>query len=139
VVEDAPYGNVAQFEIPGWPETVLGFLADEDVSFDASALVGNGAVSFDMRIVQQPTGGETTWFFKIESTGAATDVELPLANGNFGIAQATGEWARYNFSLADLAAAGLDLSDINVVMVFPAWGSGQGTIYQIDNVKIDNF
>ncbi|MCH8493560.1 MAG: family 16 glycosylhydrolase [Idiomarina sp.] len=140
VVEvEEPYGFVAQFEIPGWPETVLGFLADEDVSFDASSLVGNGAISFDMRIVQQPTDGETDWLFKVESTGAATDVELPLSAGNFGIEPVTGEWARYHFSLQDLSAAGLDLSDINVIMVFPAWGSGQGTIYQIDNVKIDNF
>lgn len=136
---EAPYGFVAQFEIPGWPETVLGFLADEDVSFDASSLVGNGAISFDMRIVQQPTNGETDWLFKVESTGAETAVELPLSAGNFGIEPATGEWARYHFSLQDLFAAGLDLSDINVIMVFPAWGSGQGTIYQIDNVQIDNF
>ena len=136
---EEPYGRVAQFEIPGWPETVLGFLADEDVSFDASALIGNGAISFDMRIVQQPTDGETDWLFKVESTGAETAVELPLSAGNFGIEPATGEWARYHFSLQDLSAAGLDLSDINVIMVFPAWGSGQGTVYQIDNVKIDNF
>lgn len=136
---EEPYGRVAQFEIPGWPETVLGFLADEDVSFDASALIGNGAISFDMRIVQQPTDGETDWLFKVESTGAETAVELPLSAGNFGIEPATGEWARYHFSLQDLSAAGLDLSDINVIMVFPAWGSGQGTTYQIDNVKIDNF
>lgn len=136
---EEPYGRVAQFEIPGWPETVLGFLADEDVSFDASALIGNGAISFDMRIVQQPTDGETDWLFKVESSGAETAVELPLSAGNFGIEPATGEWARYHFSLQDLSAAGLDLSDINVIMVFPAWGSGQGTIYQIDNVKIDNF
>ncbi|RUO36886.1 glycosyl hydrolase family 16 [Aliidiomarina shirensis] len=134
-----PYGSVAQFEIPGWPETVLGFLADEDNSFDASALVGNGAISFDMRIVQQPTDGETDWLFKVESTGAETFAELPLSAGNFGTAPTTDEWARYTFSLQELSEAGLDLSDINVIMVFPAWGTGQGTIYQIDNVTIDNF
>ncbi|MCC5854063.1 MAG: family 16 glycosylhydrolase [Idiomarina sp.] len=139
VMEDEPYGAVAQFEIPGWPETVLGFLADDGVSFDASNLVANGAISFDMRIVEQPSGGETDWFFKVESSGAASDVELPLSAGNFGQEPVTGEWARYTFSLQDLFDAGLDLTDINVIMVFPAWGSGQGTVYQIDNVKIANF
>lgn len=139
VTAEAPYGAVAQFEIPGWPETVLGFLADEGVSFDASNLLANGVISFDMRIVEQPAGGETDWFFKVESTGAETDVELPLSAGNFGQAPVTGEWAQYVFSLQDLFDAGLDLSDINVIMVFPAWGSGQGTVYQIDNVKIANF
>ncbi|MGQ4275738.1 family 16 glycosylhydrolase [Pseudidiomarina sp. E22-M8] len=135
----APYGSVAQFEIPGWPETVLGFLADEGVSYDASAMLANGAVSFDMRIVTAPSGGETDWFFKVESTGAATAVELPLSSGNYGQAPVVGEWARYNFPLQDLFDAGLDLSDINVIMVFPAWGTGQGVVYQIDNVEIANF
>ncbi|CUS47358.1 MAG: beta-glucanase [Idiomarinaceae bacterium HL-53] len=139
VQEDAPYGSVAEFSIPGWPETVLGFLADEGVNFDASSLVANGAVSFDMRIVTQPDAGETSWFFKVESTDAATGVELPLESGNFDQVPVTGEWARYTFPLQELFDAGLDLTDINVIMVFPAWGSGQGTVFQIDNVTIDNF
>ncbi|WP_258240440.1 glycoside hydrolase family 16 protein [Pseudidiomarina homiensis] len=139
VSADAPYGSVAQFEIPGWPETVLGFLADEGVSYDASPLVANGAISFDIRIVSQPTAGPTDWFFKVESTGAATAVELPLASGNYDTAPVAGEWARYNFPLQELFDAGLDISDINVLMIFPAWGTGQGVVYQIDNVQIANF
>ncbi|WP_417683237.1 family 16 glycosylhydrolase [Pseudidiomarina aquimaris] len=139
VSADAPYGSVAQFEIPGWPETVLGFLADEGVSYDASPLVANGAISFDMRIVNQPSAGPTDWFFKVESTGAATAVELPLSAGNYDTAPVAGEWARYNFPLQELFDAGLDISDINVIMVFPAWGTGQGVVYQIDNVQIANF
>ncbi|RUO79222.1 glycoside hydrolase family 16 protein [Pseudidiomarina taiwanensis] len=135
----APYGSVAQFEILGWPETVLGFLANEGVSFDATPLLANGAVSFDMRVVNAPTNPDAQWLFKIESTGAATAVELPLASGNFGTAPVTGEWARYTFSLQDLFDAGLDISDINVIMVFPTWGTGGGSVYQIDNVTISNF
>jgi len=34
--------------------------------------------------------------------------------------------------------AGLDISDINVLMVFPAWGTGEGAVYRIDNVVIAN-
>jgi beta-glucanase (GH16 family) len=139
VSADAPYGSVAQFEIPGWPETVLGFLADEGVNYDASPLVANGAISFDMRIVSQPTAGPTDWLFKVESTGAATAAELPLSAGNYDTAPVVGEWARYNFPLQELFDAGLDISDINVIMVFPAWGTGQGVVYQIDNVQIANF
>jgi beta-glucanase (GH16 family) len=135
----APYGSVAQFSIPGWPETVLGFLANEGVSYDASSMVANGAISFDMRIVENPTGGPTDWFFKVESTGAATAVELPLSAGNYDTAPVVGEWARYNFPLQELFDAGLDISDINVLMIFPTWGTGQGTVYQIDNVQIANF
>ena len=135
----APYGSVAQFGIPGWPETVLGFLADEGVAADASSMLANGAISFDMKVVTPPDNSASTWLFKVESTGAATAVELPLANGNYGTAPVTGEWATYNFPLQELATAGLDISDINVIMVFPAWGTGQGAVYQIDNVRIANF
>ncbi|MCF4008876.1 glycoside hydrolase family 16 protein [Rheinheimera sp. UJ63] len=134
----APYGNVAQFEILGWPETVLGFLAKADGAFNATPLLANGSISFDMRVVTAPTNTSSTWFFKVESTGAATAVELPLASGNNNQAPVTGEWATYRFSLQSLFDAGLDISDINVLMVFPAWGTGQGAVYQIDNVKIAN-
>ncbi len=134
----AAYGNVAQFSVLGSPETVQGFLANEGVSFDATPLLANGSVSFDMRVVDAPVNPASTWLFKIESSGAATAVELPLANGNGGQAPVTGEWARYSFSLQSLFDAGLDISDINVLMVFPAWGTGQGAVYQIDNVEISN-
>lgn len=135
---DAPYGKVAQFEILGWPETVLGFLADEGEAFDATSLLANGSVSFDMRVVSAPTNSNSSWLFKIESSGAATAVELALSAGNNGVAPVTGEWQRYSFSLQSLFDAGLDISDISVLMVFPAWGTGQGAVYQIDNVEISN-
>lgn len=132
----APYGNVAQFEILGWPETVLGFLAQEDEAFDATALLANGSVSFDMRVVSAPANPNSTWLFKIESSGAATAVELPLSAG--GPTPAVGEWQQYRFSLQQLFDAGLDISDISVLMIFPAWGTGQGAVYQLDNVEISN-
>lgn len=135
---EAPYGKVAQFEIFGSPETVLGFLAKPDMAFDATALLANGSVSFDMRVVSPPANSASSWLFKIESSGAATAVELPLAAGNNGQAPVTGQWQRYRFSLQSLFDAGLDISDINVLMVFPAWGTGQGAVYQIDNVEISN-
>jgi len=135
---DAPYGKVAQFEILGWPETVLGFLADEGEAFDATSLLANGSVSFDMRVVSAPTNSNSSWLFKIESSGAATAAELALSAGNNGVAPVTGEWQRYSFSLQSLFDAGLDISDISVLMVFPAWGTGLGAVYQIDNVEISN-
>ena len=91
-----------------------------------------------MRVVSAPTNPNSSWFFKIESSGAATAVELALSAGNNGVAPVTGEWQRYSFSLQSLFDAGLDISDISVLMVFPAWGTGQGAVYQIDNVEISN-
>jgi len=91
-----------------------------------------------MRVVSAPSNPNSSWLFKIESSDAATAVELPLASGNNGQAPVTGEWQRYRFSLQSLFDAGLDISDINVLMVFPAWGTGQGAVYQMDNVEISN-
>ncbi|MGM0429862.1 MAG: family 16 glycosylhydrolase [Pseudomonadota bacterium] len=140
VVEaEAPYNNVAQFEILGSPETVLGFLANEDATFDASSLLSNGAISFDMRIVDQPSGADAQWLVKVESSGAATDVEIPLASGNYGEEPVAGEWQRYNFTLQSLFDAGLDISDISVIMIFPTWGQSSGAVYQVDNLAIENF
>ncbi|RUO77689.1 glycoside hydrolase family 16 protein [Idiomarina seosinensis] len=140
VVEvDAPYNNVAQFEILGSPETVLGFLANEGATFDASSLLANGAISFDMRVVDQPTGADAQWLVKVESSGAATAVELPLSAGNYDEEPVAGEWATYNFTLQSLFDAGLDISDISVIMIFPTWGQSSGAVYQVDNLSIENF
>ena len=134
----APYGNVAQFSVLGSPETVQGIIANENVSYDATPLLASGSVSFDMRVVDAPANPDSSWIFKIESTDAASEVELPLAAGNNDQAPVTGEWQRYSFSLQSLFDAGLDISDINVIMVFPAWGTGSGAVYQIDNVEVSN-
>ncbi|MFP3416503.1 hypothetical protein SB773_34260, partial [Bacillus sp. SIMBA_074] len=53
-----------------------------------------------------------------------------------GLAPVAGQWQTYTFPLASLAAAGLDVSAIDVVMIFPAWGSGEGAVYRVDNARI---
>ncbi|MEE2002465.1 family 16 glycosylhydrolase [Alkalimonas sp. MEB108] len=132
---DDDKGPSAQFVIGSQP-TVMGFLANEGVSFDATALLANGAVSFDLKIVELPNNPAAPWLFKIESVGAATEVELPLAEG--GATPVAGEWQRYSFPLQRLFDAGLDISAINVLMVFPAWGEGDGAVYRMANVEISN-
>ena len=76
--------------------------------------------------------------FKVESTGAATAVELPLLESAEGEVPTIGQWQTYTFTLQSLFDAGLDISDINVLMIFPAWGSGEGAVYRVDNVVIAN-
>ena len=135
--DDAEHGTVAEFVIGATP-TVMGFLADEGVSFDASAILANGVVQFDMKMVTPPNDPDSVWTFKIESTGAATAVELPLAQSVEGEVPVIGQWQTYTFTVQSLFDAGLDISDINVLMVFPAWGTGEGAVYRIDNVVIAN-
>ncbi|OFC69160.1 glycoside hydrolase family 16 protein [Alteromonas confluentis] len=133
--DDDAHGDVAEFRIGGTP-TVMGFLADEEVSFDASALLTTGAVRFEMKVTSMPADSTAPWLFKIESTGAATAVELPLSESLEGVDPVAGEWQTYTFPLQTLSDLGLDVSDINVVMVFPAWGQGDGAVYRIDNAEI---
>ena len=135
--DDADHGTVAEFVIGSAP-TVMGFLADDGISFDASAILANGVVQFEMKVVTPPNSPDAEWKFKIESTGAATAVELPLAQSVEGEVPVNGQWQTYTFTLQSLFAAGLDISDINVLMMFPAWGTGEGAVYRIDNVVIAN-
>ncbi|PCC10213.1 glycoside hydrolase family 16 protein [Pseudoalteromonas sp. JB197] len=135
--DDAEHGTVAEFVIGATP-TVMSFLADEGVSFDASAILANGVVQFEMKMVTPPNDPDSVWTFKIESTGAATAVELPLTQSVEGEVPVIGQWQTYTFTVQSLFDAGLDISDINVLMVFPAWGTGEGAVYRIDNVVIAN-
>lgn len=133
--DDADHGMVAEFVIGDSP-TVMGFLANDDVYFDASALLQTGAVQFEMKMVSAPADANAVWKFKIESGDATTAVELDLSDSVEGATPAAGQWQTYTFMLSDLFAQGLDISAIDVVMVFPAWGTGSGAVYRIDNAAI---
>ena len=63
-------------------------------------------------------------------------MELGLADSLEGVDPVLGEWQTYTFPLQTLYDAGLDISAIDVIMVFPAWGAGEGAVYRMDNVEI---
>lgn len=137
-IDDAEHGAVVEFVIGATP-TVMGFStlqADMPAPFDASPMLTTGSVSFDMKLVTAPANPASVFKFKIESGGASTAVEIDLSSGNGGQEPVVGEWATYTFSLQSLADAGLDLSAIDVLMVFPAWDTGNGAVYRLDNVEI---
>ncbi|WP_456243348.1 family 16 glycosylhydrolase [Thalassotalea algicola] len=133
--DDDAHGMVAEFVI-GESPTVMGFLANDGVYFDASAMLANGVVQFELKVVNAPNDSNAVWKFKIESGDAATAVELDLTASQEGAAPIVGQWQTFTFSLQDLFDAGLDISAIDVVMVFPAWGTGNGAVYRIDNAMI---
>ena len=136
-------GDVYEFTVGAAP-TVLGFTSrteflGEDgtaTPFDASAMAESGSLSFDINVVTPPNNADSTWLIKVESVGAATFAEVALTTSTEAVVPPTGQWQTYTFPLADLQAAGLDLSAIDIVMVFPAWGTGEGAVFQIDNLEI---
>ncbi|WP_218396831.1 glycoside hydrolase family 16 protein [Alteromonas lipotrueae] len=134
-VDDTDHGTVAEFRIGATP-TVMGFLADDDVYFDASTLLSTGVVRFEMKVSSAPNDASAPWLFKIESGDTSTAVELAISESLEGADPITGEWQTYTFPLQTLYDAGLDISAIDVVMVFPAWGAGEGAVYRIDNAEI---
>ena len=135
--DDEQHGTVAQYVIGAAP-TVMGFFAEDGVYFDASNLLSEGVVRFEMKVVDMPINPDSQWLFKIESGDASTAVELPLSESIEGETPRSGEWQTYTYSLETLFDRGLDISAIDVVMVFPAWGTGEGAVYRLDNAVIAN-
>ena len=136
-MDDAEHGAVAEFSVLGAPETVQGFFGRDSGSFDASALLTTGNFSFEMKIVTPPADG-TPWLMKVEADGNTSFVEVNLNTSIEGVDPVVGVWQTYTFDLLTMADAGLDLSAIDVLMVFPAWGAGAGAVYRVDNVIIGN-
>jgi hypothetical protein len=132
--DDDSHGKTAQFIIGGAP-TVMGFLAADNFFQDVSALMPAGVLRFEMKVVTPPSDSASVWKFKIESNNASAAVELDLAASKEGKAPVPGQWQTYTFPLKTLADKGLDVSAVDVIMVFPAWGTGNGAVYRIDNVK----
>jgi beta-glucanase (GH16 family) len=135
--DDAAHGKTAQYIIGGAP-TVMGLLADDKVYYDASALLETDVVRFELKVITPPQNSAAEWLFKIEAFDAATAVELKLSDSLEGKTPVTGQWQTYTYKLKDLADKGLDVSAIDVLMVFPAWGSGNGAVYRLDNVSISD-
>jgi beta-glucanase (GH16 family) len=136
--DDEAHGTVAEFSVLGDPNTVQGFYGRDNGNFDASALLTVGVLQFEMKVVAAPAAG-TAWILKLEADGNTSDTgDIPLNTSNEGLDPVTGEWQTYTFDLLALADTGLDISAIDVVMVFPAWGAGAGAVYRIDNAKIFN-
>lgn len=132
VTDDAAHGSVAEFSVLGSPDTVQGFDSrSAGTPYSASA---TGVFSFEMKVVTAPAAG-TPWILKIEDTGESDTGDINLNTSKEGVEPVTGEWQTYSFDVATLANAGLNVSAIDVIMMFPAWGQGSGAVYRIDNVQ----
>ncbi len=138
VDNNALYADVMEFSING--NTVVGFTtrapdAINGTAYDASGIVNNGMLEFDLKMTASP--GSTDWKLKLESGGGATSTEVSLSTSiESHVSPQLDTWQHYSFSLSDLAALGLDLSAVDLVTVFPEWGTGNGAVFRIDNVKI---
>jgi len=141
-VNDDTNGQVAEFKVlNGNSGTVLGLNSrttdgGTGVSVDATSLLATGVFRFDMKVMTAPAAGNEAWMLKIESGGAAGAVEINVNTSNEGV-NPSDAWQTFTFNLIDLFDAGtLDPSDIDVIMLFPAWGSGADSVFRVDNMEI---
>ena len=86
-----------------------------------------------------PTAGVVDWRFKVESNGGGAGNAGEVALSSSHEAHTTpvlNTWQTYTFNISDLETAGVNVAGMDLFMVFPAWGSGAGAHFQIDNLKI---
>lgn len=142
VDDDATYGAVAEFEIISSEGTVMGFnsrLSDDQETFNATGIASAGTISFDMKVVTAPAG-TNNWLLKVEADGSGgtnTGDLLFLHESDEGQFPVEGVWQTYTFSVSALAEAGLSLGLIDLIMVFPQFGDGEGAVYRIDNMAFN--
>ncbi|OLF74645.1 glycosyl hydrolase family 16 [Pseudoalteromonas haloplanktis] len=140
VIDDEEHGLTAEFSI-GATATVMGFnnrtsAGGSGEAFDATSILESGVIAFELKVISKPNNLDSVWTFKVESDNGSSAVEIPLTDSNEGLEPTVGEWQTYTFTLADLAGAGLDVSALDVVMIFPAWDTGEGAVYRVDNAFI---
>ncbi|NHN36932.1 glucan 1,3-beta-glucanase [Pseudomaricurvus alcaniphilus] len=130
---DSSHGIVAQFSF-GEAPTVAGFLLP--AAIDASEFAG-GTLEFDFYLASAPLDPSAEFRLKIEGADGSAFVEVLLSASQQGEAPVVGQWQHFSFDLDSLADAGSwNLSTLKIVMVFPDWGKGNGTVYRIDNVQL---
>ena len=103
--------------------------------FNVSSMVDNGTLEFDLKMTTSP--GDINWKLKVESANSASDMNLS-SSIEAHMSPQLDQWQHYSFQLSDLQNAGLDLSAIDLVMIFPQWGAGDGAVYRIDNLAFVN-
>lgn len=126
---DAAFGSVTQFTIVG--DTVVGFNARDAVDGVAFDTPNGTILEFDLKVNTMPSAGDTNWMLKLEGAGVAFEVNLNTSAE--GLAPVLDTWMHYTFDLSDSG-----LSEVDLIMMFPAWGTGDGAIFSVDNVEFYN-
>jgi len=131
---DGDHGAVTAFSIDA--DTTVGYLTSAPL--DISNITTTGTLDFDLKVVTAPTAdgvttGEavpTSWVLKFESNGGAyaggEEIEIVLND------LVVGTWKSISHPLNDLGT--LDITKIDKVLIFPAWGDGAGSTYYVDNL-----
>jgi beta-glucanase (GH16 family) len=131
VMDDEEHAEVLEFAINDIP-AVAGFNiyeADIILPYDGSPMLNTGVLSFDMKLVNAPNNPDALWFLKVEQAGQKSLIDMQIDTPSFA-------WKHYEIPLKTLRNLGLNLNGIDAIMLYPAWGLGEGAVYRVDNVNI---
>jgi len=134
-VNDATNGTVFEFS-GAIADTNLGFSASNGLNISGFGIASS--LDFDLKIVTLPTTADTDWAVKVQSNGglyvtpAGEESAFTISAADL---PAVGEWSSFSFDVADMINAGLDVTSIDKIAISPAYGSADGALYYIDNVK----
>ncbi|WP_440876576.1 glycosyl hydrolase [Thalassotalea sp. PLHSN55] len=130
------YGNVIQHTyIAG--ETVSELIFDNPQDLTEYQ---NGKISFDLRVVEQPSG-ITGWAMKIDCGWPCGTGDVALTDSVEGASPTVGNWQTFTFNVSDLMvlngdnALTIDYVTSPLVIVPQPWSNEQvGVILQLDNI-----
>jgi hypothetical protein len=142
--DNMDYGVTAQFIIDAAGNGVAGFSGrateNMDVAgtpIDISDVVATATISFDLKMLAAPNSGSDVWFLKLEDVGTGSSAEINLDTSNEGhTTPVLDTWLSYSFKVSDIDAGSLDFSAIDLIMIFPQWGTNGSANYLIDNLVV---
>jgi beta-glucanase (GH16 family) len=129
---DGQRGQVIKVDFFGPSGTVSGLQASLPHNLNA---VSQGTISFDLKLVSPSNFANAAYLVKFEGSDGSF-YERELSASLEGMQPELGQWQTYTFNIADLAAGGLNIEKLRLIMAFPSWMNAQGAIYQLDNVVI---
>jgi len=127
---DATYGEVANFVITG--NTVAGFNNRDTDSASFAIPAGTTTFEFDLKMTKQPDAGVVDWKVKLEGSTEGDGTEVIFTTSNEGQAPVLDTWMHYTFNVGNF-----NVTDIDLVMIFPDWSTGTGAEYSVDNVMFN--
>jgi hypothetical protein len=91
-------------------------------------------------LLEETTVPVSSWFFKVEAGSNVNAREVALSSSKEGHSRpGLNTWQSYPFPLATLASGStLDLSAMDLFIVFPNFADAAGASYLVDNFKIVN-
>jgi hypothetical protein len=127
---DVTYGEVANFVITG--NTVAGFNNRDADSASFAIPAGTTTLEFDLKMTKQADAGVVDWKVKLEGSTEGDGTETNFTTSNEGQAPVLDTWMHYTFNVGNF-----NVTDIDLVMIFPDWSTGTGAEYSVDNVMFN--